>query len=68
MHGRLWREERSRKRNGQADGGESAGATNLACFPIIRGGVPSRDKNVDEVAHLKVSETEVKVLGGAALI
>lgn len=44
-------EERSRKRkrNGQEDGGESAGAPNLVCQAIIRGGVLSsldRDENV----------------------
>ncbi len=38
---------RKRKRNGHGDGGESAGAPNLVCQLIIRGGVlSSLDENI----------------------
>lgn len=44
---------RKRKRNGQEDGGESAGAPNLVCQSIIRGGVLSsldRDEKSDQLS------------------
>lgn len=54
-------EERSRKRkmNRQEDGGESAGAPNLACQPIIRGVLSCLDRSVssEKVAQLSPEVT-----------
>lgn len=60
---RGWEKERSRKRNGQEDGGESAGAANLVCSPIIRGRVPSRADRHENVSFDQVAplSPEVKV-------
>lgn len=55
------KKERSRKRNGQEDGGESAGAANLVCSPIIRGGVLSRADRDENVSFDLVAQLSPKV-------